>query len=241
MRQVHLSILTGLWAALIWGGGCPAPSVGPAPATPLAPPSSFNATSEEFKAAPAEEPAVAPPMAPSPSPVPPPGATAEATPSWTASSAGSVGCLAAEILVPVSLKDRMAMQPEGVGATVEVRNPETREREPLEAHELAMSLLFRDPSGNVIDEGSAGFYKSLEVGVKIFSTYVPRTIVGAAAPSGPTCEEVWEELLEKRFVLAFSYRREKNVYRGAPGEDVALLPAGQMLRLDPVVLAPLIR
>jgi hypothetical protein len=145
--------------------------------------------------------------------------------------------LAAQVLVPVSLKDRIAMQPGNVGTTVEVRNPETGGREPLTAHELTMSLLFRDPLGNVIEEGSDGFYKSLEVGVKIYSNYVPRTIVGAAEPAGPTCEEVWEDLLEKRFVLAFTYRREKTVYRGSPGEDVALLPAGQMLRLDPVVLA----
>jgi hypothetical protein len=125
-----------------------------------------------------------------------------------------------------------------MGVTVEVRNVETGEREPLADHDLATNLLFRDPSGNFIEEGGDASYKSLEIGVRIFSSYVPRTIVGVKAPSGPTCEEIWEGLLQDRFVLAFSYRRGKTVYQGSLGEDVSVLPPGQPpLRLDPVVLA----
>jgi hypothetical protein len=130
------------------------------------------------------------------------------------------------------------MQPGNLGVTVEVRNPETGEKEPLAQHELTTTLLLRDPDGNVIEEGGDGSYKSLQVWVRIVSTYVSRTIVGATEPSGLTCDEIWEDLLQKRFVLAFSYRRDKTVYRGAPNEDIALLPSDQPpLLLDPVILS----
>jgi len=149
LKQVSFSILTAIWAALIWGGGCPTPLVGPAPApTEGNSPSPSGASDSTVTDDPASPPA--PMMAERSGP--PPGGVPEATPTWTPSLAGSVVCSVSELFAKLSLSDRSTLTPTGVSMTVTVRDPETGEEGPLSDHHLQMRLRVRDPSTGLLVE-----------------------------------------------------------------------------------------
>lgn len=226
-----------LFATIVLMWACPAPSVGPSPATPAVPEESSSSSSattiKEVD--------------------PPPDSGADAPPTWTPSSAGSIDCGAGSLFAKISLEDRSPVHSEFLEFVVTAK--ESGDYGPLEAHALRIDRIritdpaAPPPSALSLNPDAGGLLNpillpsgvspppkkasrpagplELNAWIDLQSTVeAPRTIVGGDSnPSADFCETIAAAVAQKRFQVQITYRSGDRLYEKTKG-DLPVILAG---------------